>query len=97
VTFVRDETLAERMRYAHTLNRYIELLTEYREKNNAGDHYVIMAKDEEGNGYSPYSDISPGGYVPDSTYSGEQTNEEDHEGVEWPDYAVRAVFLWPAN
>jgi hypothetical protein len=32
---------------------------------------VIMAKDSEGNSYTPLSGFWTGAYVPDSTYSGE--------------------------
>lgn len=35
------------------------------------DRLVIMAKDAEGNGYSPLSDVSETMYLPDSTWSGE--------------------------
>ena len=54
---------------------------------------VILAKDAEGNGFSPLNlaegpDVSLGTYIPDSTWSGEfQTG----------DVAPDAVCLWPVN
>lgn len=75
------------------------------------DTLVVMSSDAEGNGFSPFCDISTGGYAADSTYSGDQTLGED-EPEEWnededPDYtytdylkdvkAVPAVFIWPVN
>jgi hypothetical protein len=67
---------------------------------------VVMAKDAEGNDYSPYSDNNLGWYAAETTYSGEFHTEPDPEDLEegeepW-DYAsdrdfVRAVCLWPTN
>lgn len=55
-----------------------------------GDLRVIMAKDGEGNGFSPWSgEHSIGAYTPDSSYSGEFTDETDDE--------LNALVLWPAN
>jgi hypothetical protein len=67
---------------------------------------VILAKDAEGNDFSPLTEAEPGMYFADTTWCGyryptpEQIradpslNEED-DGA--PDDAVRAVFLWPVN
>ena len=59
-------------------------------QNLPGDMEAIMAKDGEGNGFSPWcGDHSIGVYFPDSTYSGEFSEESDDE--------VNAIVLWPVN
>lgn len=61
---------------------------------------VILSKDGEGNGFSPLSSANRGMYTPESTYSGEWTDEEV---IGYDDYtqpgpaAVYAVCLWPVN
>ena len=67
------------------------------------DRKVVMAKDAEGNGYSPLEDASEGMYEADSTWSGEiyptpespegQSDEYSHAS---PD-AERVVVLGPVN
>ncbi|MFE7717551.1 hypothetical protein ACFU44_00745 [Nocardia rhizosphaerihabitans] len=58
---------------------------------------VVLAKDEEGNAFSPLAYIEPGYYTAETTWSGEfftESNELPEEpGV--PD--VCAVALWPIN
>ena len=56
------------------------------------DAVLILAQDEEGNGFSPLYDASAGCYVPDTTYSGEFWEDSlDFEG------GFSAVTLWPIN
>lgn len=66
---------------------------------------VVLAKDGEGNGYSPLAELSPGMYLAETTWSGEHyptaeqlrddPNAEEEDGA--PEEAVPAVFLWPVN
>ncbi|MFF1709273.1 hypothetical protein [Streptomyces sp. NPDC058268] len=66
---------------------------------------VVLAKDAEGNGFSPLCEAEPGMYLADTTYSGEhylteeqrQAEDEPDEYSQAPDGAVPAVFLWPTN
>ncbi len=69
---------------------------------------VIMSKDGEGNGYSPYADLNDEMvYIPDSTWSGdvafpELTEELKKDGyteedVYQGDDAIKAVILYPIN
>lgn len=70
-----------------------------------GDTLVVLAKDSEGNGYSPLASTGHAMYAADTTWSGEHymTDEqradtrEPDEYSEAPDDAVPAVFLWPVN
>lgn len=70
-----------------------------------GDTPVILAKDAEGNDFSPAYEAEVSMYVADTTWSGERyMTEEDRQATgepdEYPaapDEAVRAVFLWPTN
>lgn len=84
-------------------------LTELRKHLDAlnvpGDTLVILAKDAEGNGFSPAVEVEVSMYAADSTWSGErymteeerQATDEPDEYDEAPEGAVRAVFLWPTN
>jgi len=54
------------------------------------EELVILAKDAEGNGYSPLSEADKGFYVAESTWSGDV--EEDDGGGGDP-----VVVLWPVN
>lgn len=82
------------------IRRLIELL----EKED-GDRLVVMAKDSEGNGYSPLSGFWTGKYEADTSHSGEvglealnHTDEEAGYGEE--DIligGVKAVILSPIN
>ena len=72
--------------------------------NMPGDTPVILAKDAEGNGFSPAVEAEVAMYAAETTWSGERymTEEGQAAGVpdeysEAPDDAVRAVFLWPTN
>lgn len=69
------------------------------------DMPVVMAKDAEGNGYSPLAkadDVAM--YAATCTWAGDryltpQAHAEADPG-EWdeaPESAVRALFLWPVN
>ena len=68
---------------------------------------VIMAKDDEGNGFSPLADFSQDLYVPHSTWSGEIHIEELTEELKKYGYTeedmyngndgVKALVLWPVN
>lgn len=70
-----------------------------------GETLVVMAKDGEGNGFSPLADLDEAMYEADSTYSGDRyLSDEDREATgepdeygEAPESAVPAVFLWPTN
>jgi len=66
---------------------------------------VILAKDEEGNGFSPLAGVDDtANYVSDSTYAGEiglreLTPELIEQGYGEDDVVggVKAVVLWPTN
>lgn len=70
-----------------------------------GDTPVILAKDAEGNGFSPLVEAETAMYAAESTWSGERymtdaQREETGDADEYeaaPDDAVNAVFLWPTN
>lgn len=66
---------------------------------------VVVAKDSEGNGFSPIAvehpdaskpDISVGFYVPESTWAGEFYTGEFHQDDKQAG-GVDAVCLWPTN
>lgn len=69
------------------------------------DTTVVLAKDAEGNGFSPLEAAEEGMYWAETTWSGEhylteeqrlaKTDPDDYSQA--PDDAVRAVFLWPTN
>lgn len=71
--------------------------------NLPDDTPVILARDAEGNGYSPVAQADDAMYEAESTYSGqlyaspEMRAAEPDEWDEAPDSAVRAIFLWPTN
>lgn len=52
---------------------------------------VILAKDEEGNSFSPLSDLSTEWYAAVNTWSGEIIAPEDVEDEE----TVLSLILWP--
>jgi hypothetical protein len=60
---------------------------------------VILSKDGEGNGYSPFSDHTTGFYQAYNTWSGEFAGSRDiaEEPEEYEDYDVPAIVLWPVN
>lgn len=55
------------------------------------DQLVVLAKDAEGNGYSPLAEASDAYYFADTTWSGEVMDSDDDE------VAVPAVLLGPVN
>lgn len=59
------------------------------------NHKVILAKDGEGNSYSPLAGHWEGQYIPTSTWAGEAVNAED--GAEFGYEADNAVILTPIN
>ncbi|WP_280389888.1 hypothetical protein [Nocardia wallacei] len=61
------------------------------------DQLVVLAKDAEGNGYSPLSDAEDAYYYADTTWSGEVAYEDVEVDGEIEDGAVRAVVLGPVN
>jgi len=66
-----------------------------------GDMEVIMSKDAEGNGFSPWADLCVGEYIPETTWYGEfsDSEEDDETGTETgiPAERQNAVALWPVN
>jgi hypothetical protein len=80
-----------------------ELCAQLDALNLPDDTPVILARDAEGNGYSPVAGADELLYDAESTYSGsmyatpEMRAAEPDEWSEAPDSAVRAVFLWPTN
>jgi hypothetical protein len=71
--------------------------------NLPDDTIVILARDVEGNSYSPLHQADDALYDAESPYSGqmyaspEMRAAEPGEWDEAPDSAVRAIFLWPTN
>jgi hypothetical protein len=73
--------------------------------NLPDDTLVVLAKDGEGNGFSPAVEAIPGMYLAETTWSGEHYLTEEQRLAEddpdeysaAPDDAVPAVFLWPTN
>jgi hypothetical protein len=67
------------------------------------DTPVILARDAEGNGYSPVGTVDDALYDPESPWSGQMyatpamRAAEPGEWDEAPDEAIPAVFLWPTN
>lgn len=77
------------------------------------DRKIILEKDDEGNGYSPLSEVSVGIYVADSTWSGEVyptpesvaewvakgewTEEDAAESYDPGDAGERVIVLGPVN
>lgn len=60
---------------------------------------VVIAKDAEGNGYSPCSGAWPGNYTPESTWSGDwrSLGDEPSEDGDCSAAEVNAVVLFPVN
>jgi hypothetical protein len=58
------------------------------------DAEIVMAKDVEGNGFSPLADVEPNArYVPDTPWSGWVPCSDAPD----PDGMKRVVILWPTN
>lgn len=60
------------------------------------DRLVVMAKDAEGNGYSPLEDTWLTRYAPETTWSGETEHPDEPWDDDYPG-AVPAIVLWPVN
>lgn len=66
---------------------------------------IVLAKDAEGNGYSPLYEVVVAMYAAETTWSGEYFLRErerlaQEDPDDWdpaPDDAVEALFLWPVN
>jgi hypothetical protein len=66
---------------------------------------VVLAKDAEGNHFSPFYEVDRGMYLAETTWSGERYMTEEQRQAQqrpddWypaPEGAVSAVFLWPVN
>lgn len=66
---------------------------------------VVLAKDAEGNGFSPLVEAEHAMYLAETTWSGDRYLTEEQRQAEndpddysaAPDDAVPAVFLWPTN
>lgn len=69
------------------VKKLIELLKTYPE-----NFQVILAKDGEGNGFSPLSDDSEGIYEAECTWSGHLLHPDDAGGKK-----SNSVVLWPVN
>ena len=57
-----------------------------------GDTPVVLAKDSEGNEYSPLHELEDATYLKELPWAGERYDKGDA-----PDNAVPAVFLWPMD
>jgi len=68
----------------------IKLLGEYDEED-----LVVLAKDGEGNDFSPLSDSLSCKYKADSTWSGEIFSGDEEDDA--PEGSVDACVLWPTN
>ena len=67
-----------------------------------GDTVVVLAKDEEGNGWSPLDELQVGVYQPETTWSGEFYEQDiigdhDYNQPDKGDESFPAVCLWPVN
>lgn len=63
----------------------------------ADDLLVVLAKDSEGNGFSPLAEGELGLYVPESGWSGDVPHPDDAAGYQDEPGAESAVVLWPVN
>lgn len=91
--------MKEREDYFMKVKEFIKLLSK-----EDGDREVIIQKDPEGNGHSPFSSFWTGAYLADSTWSGdvglEQLTDEDIEdGYSQEDVikGIPALILVPVN
>lgn len=88
--------------YTFTITRLREAL-EVLEKEGHGDKIVVMSQDAEGNGFSPFYEVSIGdSYGPESTWHGEiyatdATEDDDTDRWPCPDDAIPCAVLWPVN
>jgi hypothetical protein len=65
---------------AGALRRWLETIPD--------DRLVVLAKDAEGNNFSPLSELEVSSYEAASTWNGDLTDNESGE---------RCVVLWPVN
>ena len=65
-----------------------ELIKELKEADPELD--IILAKDSEGNDFSPLADVRLGSYTALNSYSGEFSDDQIEE-------SNKAVCLWPTN
>jgi len=66
------------------------------------DAQVVLAKDGEGNSFSPLcGDHSEGVYFPNTPWSGEFASDDDKESLELLTEEIggpiKAIVLWPTN
>ncbi len=71
-----------------TVKELIDALVEF-----GDDTLVVLAKDAEGNGFSPLAEYSGESYIAETSYSGELADYEDEDQAG----GVPAVVLWPIN
>lgn len=69
--------------------RVIDLIREL--KTFDKEALVVLAKDSEGNSFSPLGVVLAGCYEPSSSWAGELTQPESEQDP------VNAVALWPSN
>ncbi|MFF2852628.1 hypothetical protein ACFVT5_41005 [Streptomyces sp. NPDC058001] len=80
-----------------------ELRAQLEAFNLPDDTPVILARDAEGNGYSPLYIVDDALYEAKSTYSGQMYASPEMRAAEpgqWdeaPASAIAAIFLWPTN
>ncbi|MGW3932922.1 hypothetical protein ACWECC_33235 [Streptomyces microflavus] len=71
----------------------------------SGEAIVVLAKDSEGNAFSPLDEVDPSMYQAETEWSGErymtetarQAKDDPDDYAKAPDGAVLAIFLWPTN
>jgi len=63
------------------------------------DAELVLSKDEEGNDFSPVSDITEGMYYSTETWYGEffAMGDLDEDEQEEKDVGVQAFCIWPVN
>ena len=65
-----------------TVKELMSLLKEMPKENHLFE--VIVAKDAEGNGFSPLTEMTVEKYVPENSYSGELGSGKKNSVVMWP-------------
>ena len=63
----------------------------------ADDLLVVLAKDAEGNSFSPLAEGDLALYVPEATWAGDVPHPDDAAGYQDEPGAESAVVLWPVN
>ncbi|KAB1146788.1 hypothetical protein F7R91_14505 [Streptomyces luteolifulvus] len=81
-----------------------ELRAELDALNLPDDTIVVLAKDAEGNGFSPLSVMDGALYEAHSSFSGDwyatdqmRAQNPENDWDQAPNGTVPAVFLWPTN